>query len=206
MSRRRSGPLPAAYFEELYSRDPDPWRFATSDYEAAKYDATLSALPRSRYRRALEVGCSIGVLTERLARRCDEIIATDIAPSALERARERCGELPHVSFQRAALPMEAPEGTFDLVLLSEVIYYWDEATLLRAAGLLRRLVAPGGDLLLVHWTRATDYPLSGDRATALLLEAFAGSFDVLESRRAPSYRLDLLRRSARAADRQGPRD
>jgi hypothetical protein len=55
--------LPAAYFDALYARDPDPWRFATSDYERAKYRATLAALPGPLLGAALEVGCSIGVLT-----------------------------------------------------------------------------------------------------------------------------------------------
>ena len=32
------------YFERLYARDPDPWRFATSEYERDKYAATLAAL------------------------------------------------------------------------------------------------------------------------------------------------------------------
>ena len=67
MTRRPARSLPTAYFDRKYAFDPDPWGFATSAYEADKYRATLAALPRARYRRALEVGCSIGVLTERLA-------------------------------------------------------------------------------------------------------------------------------------------
>ena len=56
-----------AYFDQLYAVDDDPWQLATSDYEQAKYARTLAALPRSRYGSALEVGCSIGVLTTQLA-------------------------------------------------------------------------------------------------------------------------------------------
>ena len=44
--RRPAASLPAAYFEAIYERDPDPWRFQTSAYERAKYDATLAALGR----------------------------------------------------------------------------------------------------------------------------------------------------------------
>ena len=36
-------------------------------YEREKYDLTLAALPEARYASALEVGCSIGVLTHDLA-------------------------------------------------------------------------------------------------------------------------------------------
>src|SRR5690349_510198 len=57
------GSLPAAYFDALYTKEKDPWRFASSPYEQAKYAATLQALPVARFTDALEIGCSIGVLT-----------------------------------------------------------------------------------------------------------------------------------------------
>ena len=65
----RDTTLPLAHFEDLYRRSADPWGFASSGYEAAKYAATLAALPRDRYARGLEVGCSIGVFTAALAGR-----------------------------------------------------------------------------------------------------------------------------------------
>ena len=43
------GSLPPGYFDDVYRANPDPWAFATSPYEAAKYDATLAALPNARY-------------------------------------------------------------------------------------------------------------------------------------------------------------
>ncbi len=75
MNGRAGTSLPPRYFDDLYAHDPDPWQFETSAYEAAKYDATLDALPIERFASALEVGCSIGVLTARLAPRCDELLA-----------------------------------------------------------------------------------------------------------------------------------
>ena len=41
------------YFDAIYTADPDPWKFAASPYERAKYTLTLNAMPRSRYRSAL---------------------------------------------------------------------------------------------------------------------------------------------------------
>ena len=58
--------LPPKYFEQIYARKRDPWDFESSKYEKMKYEATLAALPRDRYRCGLEVGCSIGVLTKLL--------------------------------------------------------------------------------------------------------------------------------------------
>lgn len=53
----------AARFDDAYRENPDPWCFATSPYEQAKYQKTIESLPRDRYRAAIEVGCSIGELS-----------------------------------------------------------------------------------------------------------------------------------------------
>jgi hypothetical protein len=71
------------YFDSLYAADPDPWKFAASPYERDKYALTLEAMPKPRYRSALEVGCSIGVFTKSLASRCDALVAIDAAQTPL---------------------------------------------------------------------------------------------------------------------------
>src|ERR1700761_3998891 len=94
------------YFDRLYADDPDPWNFASSEYEREKYAATIAALPPGRFARALEVGCSIGVLTRLLAVRCEALLAVDVAESALLQAEERCSDQPWVTFARMAVPAE----------------------------------------------------------------------------------------------------
>ena len=86
-----------SFFEQKYRSSPDPWHFATAKYEQLRYEATLAALPRPHYERAYEPGCSVGVLTSALARRCTRVEACDIAASAVARARERCKTLPNVT-------------------------------------------------------------------------------------------------------------
>ncbi|WP_043361429.1 bifunctional 2-polyprenyl-6-hydroxyphenol methylase/3-demethylubiquinol 3-O-methyltransferase UbiG [Belnapia sp. F-4-1] len=187
--------LPPAYFEALYARDADPWRFADSTYERAKYDATLAALLRPRYGRVFEVGCSIGVLTRDLAARCDALLAVDAAETALSAAQARCTELPQVTFQRMQVPQDWPEqaAPFDLILLSEVVYYLDEADVVRLAARVGASLAPGGEVLLVHWTGETDYPLSGDAAVGHFIRAAAPFAQAAGQERTECYRLDLLR-------------
>lgn len=192
---RRTATIAPEWFEQLYAREGDPWDFTTSPYEAAKYDRTLAALPRSRYARALEVGCANGVFTERLAPRCDDLLAVDVSDTALAAARARCAALPQVRFARAVLPTEAPAGPFDAVLLSEVVYYWDLADVARVATWLARAVASGGDMLLVHWTGETDYPLSGDDAVSALADGLGDAVRPLLAERHERYRLDLWRRA-----------
>lgn len=191
------GSLPPRYFEDVYAANADPWGFETSPYEAAKYGATLAALPRSRYASGFEIGCSFGVLTERLAGRCDRLLAVDVVPSVVERARRRTRGLPHVRVERMGVPAEFPAERFDLVVVSEVGYYWSAADLARVRERIVAALDPGGHLLLVHWTPFVhDYPLTGDEVHAGFLAA-AGEgrpFLHLGGGREETYRLDLLER------------
>ena len=191
------GSLPQSYFDDLYGRDLDPWRFETSDYERGKYEDTVAALDRPRYGRVLEVGCSIGVLTALLAVRADNLLATDVAEAALAVARRRLDAAPQVRFERAAFPDTAPEGPFDLIVLSEVLYYLSAADLRRAAAAAIERLAPGGEVLLVHWLGETpDYPLTGDEAADGFLAAACPPLTTVRRLRRERYRLELLRAPA----------
>ncbi len=186
--------LEPGYFDRLYAADADPWRFETSAYEYAKYAATLAALPRARYGHGIEIGCSIGVLTERLAARCDRLLGVDIAEAALVSARRRCARRPNVSFARVGLPAERPPGRFDLVMLSEILYYFDAPTVAAMADAVVTLALPGADILLVHWLGPTpDYPMTGDTAVAAFLGALGSRAAITWQNRTPDYRLDRLR-------------
>jgi SAM-dependent methyltransferase len=153
-----------AYFDEMYEGDGDPWDFESSAYEQRKYAVTMASLPRPRYGSVFEPGCSIGVLTAMLAARCDRILATDIVPAALDQARNRLTAQPHVALEQRAIPEDWPEAMFDLVVLSEIAYYFDASDLAHVIALAMRSTRVGAQLLGVHWRGVTDYPLSGDQA------------------------------------------
>jgi SAM-dependent methyltransferase len=184
--------LTPSYFDRLYRGDPDPWRFATSDYERRKYDSTLAALPPGRIGSAFEIGCSIGVLTQRLAARCGALLAVDVAEPALAQARARCAGLRHVSIVRMQIPAQWPDGGFDVVLLSEILYYLSAADLAATARRTQASLKPGGAVLLVHYTLPTDYPQSGDVASEHFIAA--SGLRPITQRRDAQYRLDLLAR------------
>jgi SAM-dependent methyltransferase len=159
------------WFEALYRSDPDPWDFATSSYEHAKYDRTLAALgpAERRFATGLEVGCSIGVLTDRLAARCDDLLAVDASPTAVDSARARLRGLPHVTVEHRVLPEQLPTGPFDLIVCSEVLYYWSAGPLGRLLDELESQLAPRGSLVAVHWRPVTQtYPLRGDQVHEIL--------------------------------------
>lgn len=193
----RDQTLPLSHFEALYSRSPDPWRFASSAYEAAKYEATLAALPRDGYGSALEVGCSVGVLTEKLAPRCTSLLALEPVESALASARARNARYGHVRFAAGFVPRDWPDEPFDLVVLSEVLDYLDEADLLRLVAHLGRTLRPDGDVALVHWVgKKAGAAAQPTEASEVLIAGARDFLRPLHQARNADYRLDVLRRFA----------
>ncbi|MFJ9553813.1 SAM-dependent methyltransferase [Nocardiopsis sp. NPDC101807] len=142
--------IPPSYFDGRYAESPDPWNLSVRWYERRKYDLTLASLPRRRYASGYEPACSIGVLTRGLAGRCDRLLAVDSAPVAVEAATAALADSPHVSVRRSVLPRDLPDASFDLVVLSEFLYYFapDDLELL-SKGLGDRL-RPGGHVVCVH--------------------------------------------------------
>lgn len=155
--------LPDSFFDAMYDGSPDPWGFQTHWYEKRKLALTAAMLPRPRYRAAFEPGCSLGLVTEMLADRCDRVVATDVSTAALESAGTRLGGRTNVTVRRWALGDPWPEEQFDLIVLSEVGYYLDLPLLREATQALPRALDSGGTLLAVHWRYdVREYPTTGD--------------------------------------------
>jgi hypothetical protein len=64
-----------------------------------------------------------------LAEVCDRVLAGDPIASAVEQARTRASRLANVEVRQLTLPEDWPHTTFDLVVLSELAYHFDEAEL-----------------------------------------------------------------------------
>ncbi|MDO4082301.1 class I SAM-dependent DNA methyltransferase [Clavibacter michiganensis] len=162
-------PTAAERFDAAYARAEDPWRVQTRWYERRKRLATLAALPDERYGRALEIGCSIGVTTAGLAERVDELLAVDVAPTAVERARVRLADAPHVRLEVRDVGADWPAGAFDLVVMSEVGYYLDDAAFDRVLAALPGALGAGGTLVACHWRHPEgDFRRTGDEVHARL--------------------------------------
>lgn len=186
--------LPPSYFSRIYRSGSDPWSFETSAYESRKYDLTLRSMPQESYRSAVEVGCSIGVLTARLALRCESLLGLDVSEIALERARRRCMDLPQVRFEAMRFPQQSPDDCFDLIVVSEVAYYWQQADLTLAADELAARHLSGGHLILVHFTEPVpDYPLTGDEVHEYWLTR--PEWRSLRAERHDRFRLDVFERT-----------
>jgi len=134
----------------LYATTQDPWDYTTSWYELRKRQITVACLPEERYRRCYEPGCSIGELTKVLAPRCAELLATDGAATAVQLAREATQGLGHVRDEHAVLPQELPGGSFDLIVLSELLYFFPDEHLPGLVDVIAGRLASDGDLVAVH--------------------------------------------------------
>jgi len=84
-----------------------------------------------------------------------------------------------------------PQGPFDLIVASEVLYYFTREEMLAVLGSFERELAPDGALLAVHWRRETrTCPLQGDEVHELLTEntRLQNTKTIAEQ----DYRLDLF--------------
>ena len=194
MTRRLAAECAAPAFEQRYRDSFDPWNFAHSTYERERYRALLAALPRARYVAAYEPGCSVGELTAGLAARCEKVLATDFAPSAVERARRRCAEFHHVDIHCADVAHDASHETFDLIVFSEIGYYFSLPQLRDIGDGLARRLNPQGDFIAAHWLGdSADHRLHGDAVHAQLLATLPLQW--LRGERHAGFRIDVWRRA-----------
>jgi SAM-dependent methyltransferase len=155
--------LGAGYFDGMYQAAADPWGFEDRWYERRKYAISLALLPAERYRAACEPGCSIGVLTRLLAPRCGTLLSCDLAAAAVTAAAERTRDMPQVRVEQREIPAQWPPGRFDLIVLSEILYYFGDRDLEQVLKHAAASLEPDGTLLAVHWRHpVAEYPRTGD--------------------------------------------
>jgi SAM-dependent methyltransferase len=181
--------LTPAFFEQKYKERSDPWDFSGSEYELSRYQSIIAALAHNRYTRAFEPGCSIGVLTELLARICGFVEAIDFSRSAVNRAQKRCAHLKNVDVACVSLPDRMLVNRFDLVVLSEIGYYFTEDEWMRLSSAMVKSMPKAGTLLAAHWLgHSTDHCINGDQVHEILLSLPNIQLD--RSERYERFRLD----------------
>jgi hypothetical protein len=169
---------PTGWFERLYSAAGTgdmtvPWHQDGPDPMLVRWADGLTGDGR----RAIVVGCGLGDDAEFVAGLGFATVAFDVAPSAIELARQRFPEST-VDYQAAdllALP-EPWRRAFDLVVENFTVQSLPESLRERATAAVGGLVAPGGTLI-VHATlrRENAAPRQGPPwpLTRAEVEAFA---------------------------------
>jgi cyclopropane fatty-acyl-phospholipid synthase-like methyltransferase len=164
--------MPDSYFDDLYDDGRDPWHLSERWYEKRKYAITMAMLPQPTYRHAFEPGCSVGVLTEQLTTRCAHVTATDIVSAALRETERRliaAGRYQQVTLRNASLDAGWPAFDFDLIVLSEIAYYFSADALRALLDIEVPKLAPDTTVVAAHWRHpVSGYPLDGHRANQII--------------------------------------
>ena len=185
-------PIDPDGFEALFRRSTDPWDYAASPFEAAKRKALLNACGSRIHARGLELGCANGETSRHLARRCLGLIAVDASSTVIAAARRRIHD-PRIRFEVARLPEDMPRGRFDLIVMSELLYYLPAGQMERLLGsVLDRLSRGGRIVILNHTVWFDDAAQSGERAHARALLVLGRRLEVRSDRRTARYRVSAL--------------
>ena len=131
----------------------DPWSYATASCQVDRIRREMEMLDavrhHERFQNALEVGCAEGISTENLALLCKRLLAVDISPVALDRARRRLEGSTHVHFAHWDLRSEQLPETYDLIVTVHALEYVRNPLQIRR--IRQKLVnglRPGGYLLI----------------------------------------------------------
>lgn len=180
----------AAHFDRLYAGGGDPWHAKTSPYEAEKRQASVGALAGRRYRRALDIGCGEGLLTRLLLETgaAETVVGVDGEPAIV--ARATAAAVPGASFVTGRMPGDLPPGPFDLVVLSEVLYFLDERNLAALVDALSQRLEAGAGILVVSYLGPTDTPLGGRAATDVFAACLGEEAVLLSLLETPDYRIE----------------
>ena len=198
MKSSESESVPSSFFDETYRGSPDPWGYTSSFYETSKFRTTIRALPKVRFKNAFEIGCAIGVLTQKLAPKCDRLLSVDYSEVGLEEARKRCRDIAQVRFEQMQIPQQFPTEKFDLILFSEVGYYLTREDLLITKQKIIDQLLPGGYLLMAHFRpHVESFVLNGDIVHDTFLQDYAQFFKHLGDPRKRFLMLDLARHHKR---------
>ena len=165
-------------FDAVYRNDSDPWQVHSSFYEQRKLQVVLATLSQPGYQRAWDPACGVGSLALRLAQRCSSVLASDASPVAVNLTARLTAAQPHITVRKVVLPVAAEslgEGNFDLVVLSEFMYYLDAAARSATLTSLGSVTVGGAEVMSLHWRhKPGDAWLSGADTQLEITAALTG--------------------------------
>jgi len=140
-----------------FTKNVDPWGYEADPLERERFALQTAVLDKGRgahlFESGLEIGCAEGLYTEVLAERCVSLLVLDLAPTALDRARNRRRWPEEVRFESFDLRRDSIPGQFDLIVVAGVLeYFTKRRTFLEVREKLSAALRPNG-YLLVETTR-----------------------------------------------------
>ena len=168
-ARLAPAPTQPDFFDSFYDSG-DPFGFDVNPEEQLMFKKTLDVCGEGVFGRVLEIGCAVGSFTEMIAPRAIEVLAIDVSPAAIEQATRRLRGHSNVRLETRTLPGGFPDGPFDLVIASDVLYYLPVDAVLTCLGQIEAALASGGSLVAVHFVTRMGTMLDGDEVHDILTE------------------------------------
>jgi SAM-dependent methyltransferase len=134
----------------LWNVRVDEWARIQEAQTRPAFEAALSALGVESDTRLLDVGCGAGLALRLAADRGADVYGLDASEGMLAHARGRVPGAPLIVGEIEELPYE--DGSFDVVTGFNSFQY--AARPARALAEARRVLAPGGRVLLLSWAPA----------------------------------------------------
>ena len=109
--------------------------------------------------RVLDVACGTGVVTRELPARVGQagrVVGLDVNPGMLAAARAAVPTAPIEWLEGNATSMPLPDATFDVVVCQQGLQFFPDK--LAGLGEMRRVLAPGGGLVLSVWRSIANAP------------------------------------------------
>ncbi|MEH6487944.1 class I SAM-dependent methyltransferase [Hyphomonas oceanitis] len=188
-------PITLEGFERRFQSDPDPWQTFSSVYELKKRQYLGHAIGNRTYGRCLEVAAGNGSNTCLIAGKALRLVATEGTPTGVRLMESLTGHLENTSVRQQDLAEPMPCRRYDLIVVSEVLYYLTAPVLRNVARGIDRTLVPNGRLILAHHhERFPDAVHSGQDIHARFLNLTHSSWRVEFRKRTSRYVISRLRR------------
>jgi len=154
-------------WELIWRRGSDHPRYGTCAAPDAAVTEWAATLPPGGF--VLDLGCGVGRHVVHLGGCGFRMAGLDISPSGIRLTEEACAQR-RIGFEGQVSDMQTlpwADGTFDAVVSISTIHHHRRAEIVATLAQVRRVLKPGGLLLLdVPCTDTLDYRLLRDRAAA----------------------------------------
>jgi ubiquinone/menaquinone biosynthesis C-methylase UbiE/uncharacterized protein YbaR (Trm112 family) len=163
----------AAHFEQMYRDTGEPWSYSGRAAEVLRHEfvAAIALETCSDAARTLDLGCSVGQLSERLGKNFSQVVSLDVSPTAVLKAKQRCearSTCDHYFVTASAADLPFQNSTFDLVIASDGLHGW-ELTREQQESVVReidRVLRPSGKAVFTDYLRYEKFQQLIDLVTA----------------------------------------
>lgn len=153
----------AGFFDRLYLSEREPWDYSGRAAEVLRMHWVAETAGAFRARNALDLGCSLGLMTDRVRLVVETTIAADISPTAVLRARQNLAEsrpaVPQPRFVAASATDLPFARAFDLVIASDGLHSWrlDEVGRMRTLREIAGVMLAGGHAIITEHLRPEQF-------------------------------------------------